>query len=289
MNTNSSKSNLSDLSLNPTYVFENFVVSNSNQFAYELAKNICENNEKCHQLYIIVGKSGLGKTHLTQAIANCFQEQGQNVMYVTAEKFCNEYVKHLKNQTMDWFKEKYRNCDLLIFEDIQFLNNKETTQKEVFYTVEELLVKGKQVIFTSNSNPINFRGFEERLLGKLKSAVIAEIESYDLDTKFTIAKQKATLLDIELDNKILEYISNSIDSNIYEIEGKLSTLKTYSQLMGKSLDLKSVEKILAVETIENLGNKMSFREEIEKLYWEYHKKLKHESESKVDIKIVVRF
>ncbi len=244
MNTNSSKSNLSDLSLNKKYTFKNFVVSKSNQFAYMIVKSICVDDEKFHHLYILTGKSGLGKTHLAQAIANCFQKKDRKVVYVTAEQFLNEFLANVRSQTMERFKKKYRTCDLLIIEDIQFFQTKETIQEEVLYIIEELLAKEKQIVFTSNINSIDSKGIVDRLLGKLKSALIVEIEPYDVDTKYAIIKQKADLLGVKLSDKSINYISKYINSNMHEVEGILVKLKAYSQLMHNDLDLKTVKKLL---------------------------------------------
>ena len=250
MTTNGPKSDFPN-SLNLLYAFENSVVSESNQFAYKIAKSICEDDEKFHHLYIITAKSGLGKTHLAQAIANCFQKKEQKVVYVTAEQFLNEHLKNLRIMTMERFRRKYRTCDLLIIEDIQFFNTKETIQEEVLYTIEELLTKGKQIVFTSNINPINLNGITDRLLGKLKSALVVEIEPYDIDTKYAIVKQKADLLGVKLSDKSINYISKYINSDMHEVEGILVKLKAYSQLMHNDLDLKTVKKLLKKKKVKN--------------------------------------
>ncbi len=144
--------------LNPSHTFENFVVGGSNQFAYAAAKSVSEKPGDIYNPLFIYGGVGLGKTHLMQAIGNVLQQQGKSVIYTSIEQFVNDFTRHLRNQTMDRFKEKYRKCDALLIDDVQFLSNKNQTQEEFFHTFETLRNEGKQIILTADKHPKQIAG-----------------------------------------------------------------------------------------------------------------------------------
>jgi len=149
--------------LNPAYTFDNYVVGSSNQFAFSAAQSICEKPGEAYNPLFIYGGVGLGKTHLMQAVGNRLQTQGKSVIYSSVEQFVNDFTRHLRNQTMDRFKDKYRKCDVLMIDDVQFLSGKNQTQEEFFHTFETLRNENKQIILTSDKQPKQIAGWEHRL------------------------------------------------------------------------------------------------------------------------------
>jgi len=229
--------------LKSKYNFENLIVSQSNQLAYSVAKNICDNKEIEYNPFIVIGDSSLGKTHLVQSIKN-YVAKNQLVIYISAEQFLNTYLKHIMQKTMDSFREKYRKCDILIMEDIQDLANKEGLEEELFYIIEDLLTNNKQIILTSNIHPNKIHSLNKRLLGRFVSGLISEIKPFDRATIMEIIKMKAKMHRVELTSDVIDYIAISADSNIYEIKGIVLKIKAYAQLMHAEIDLASVKKLL---------------------------------------------
>lgn len=232
--------------LNNKYRFENLIVSASNQMAYSVAKSICDNEEVKYNPFIIVGDSCLGKSHLVQSIGNLLLNN-KIVVAVSAEQFLNDFTNHIINSMMNSFREKYRKCDILIIEDIQYLANKEGIQEELFFTMEDLLANNKQIILTSSMHPNQIYSLNERLLGRFVSGLIVEIKPYDMATKIEIIKMKAKIHTVKLTSDVVDYIAKSVDSNIYEMEGMILKIMAYSQLMHTEVDLKSVKKLLLNE------------------------------------------
>jgi len=230
--------------LNPSYSFDNFMVGGSNQFAYAAVKSVSENAGKVYNPLFIYGGVGLGKTHLMQAAGNVFQNEGKVVIYTTVEQFLNDFVRHLKNKNMDRFQEKYRKCDVLLIDDIQFLSNKESLQEEFFHTFEALKGKGKQIILTADKHPKKIAGLEERLQSRFEWGLVADIQPPELETKIAIIEKKCEINKVKLSKDIINYIATVIDSNVREIEGILSRLHAYSQLIHVDIDLDFTKNIL---------------------------------------------
>jgi len=230
--------------LNPSYSFDNFMVGGSNQFAYAAVKSVSENAGKVYNPLFIYGGVGLGKTHLMQAAGNVFQDEGKIVIYTTVEQFLNDFVRHLKNKNMDRFQEKYRKCDVLLIDDIQFLSNKESLQEEFFHTFEALKGKGKQIILTADKHPKKIAGLEERLQSRFEWGLVADIQPPELETKIAIIEKKCEINKVKLSKDIINYIATVIDSNVREIEGILSRLHAYSQLIHVDIDLDFTKNIL---------------------------------------------
>ena len=223
--------------LNPAYTFENFVAGSSNQFAYAAAKSVSEKPGRVYNPLFIYGGVGLGKTHLMQAIGNVMLLQGKTVVYTTVEQFVNDFTRHLRNQTMDRFKEKYRQCDLLLIDDVQFLSNKIQTQEEFFHTFETLRNDGKQIVLTADKPPKRIAGLEARLQSRFEWGLVADIQPPELETKIAIIKKKCEINRVILGNDVVNYIATVIDNNTREIEGILSKLHAYSQLMHQEITL----------------------------------------------------
>jgi chromosomal replication initiator protein len=240
--------------LNQSHSFSNFMVGGSNQFAYAAVKNVSENAGKVYNPLFIYGGVGLGKTHLMQAAGNVFQNDGKTVIYTTVEQFLNDFTRSIRNNTMERFREKYRSCDVLLIDDVQFLSNKEGIQEEFFHTFEALKGDGKQIIFTADKHPKKIAGLEARLQSRFEWGLVADIQPPELETKIAIIKKKCEINKVELSNDIVNYIATVIESNVREIEGILSKLHAYSQLMHVDIDLAFTKNVLKDQMNENRAN-----------------------------------
>ncbi len=240
--------------LNPSHIFNNFMVGGSNQFAYAAVKSVSEKAGETYNPLFIYGGVGLGKTHLMQAAGNSFQDQGKNVIYTTSEQFLNDFLRHVRNHTMEKFKEKYRKCDALLIDDIQFLSNKDVIQEEFFHTFEALRNEGKQIILTADKHPKKIGGLEKRLQSRFEWGLVADIQPPELETKIAIIEKKCEINKVVLTKDIINYIATVIDSNVREIEGILSKLHAYSQLMHIDIDLDFTKNVLKDQLQENRAN-----------------------------------
>ena len=240
--------------LNPSHSFSNFMVGGSNQFAYAAVKSVSENAGRVYNPLFIYGGVGLGKTHLMQAAGNVFQNEGKVVIYTTVEQFLNDFTRSIRNNTMERFREKYRKCDVLLIDDIQFLSNKEGIQEEFFHTFEALKGDGKQIIFTADKHPKKIAGLEARLQSRFEWGLVADIQPPELETKIAIIEKKCEINKVKLSKDIINYIATVIDSNVREIEGILSKLHAYSQLMHIDIDLEFTKNVLKDQMRENRAN-----------------------------------
>lgn len=240
--------------LNPSYTFENFVVGGSNNFAYVAAKSVSEKPGIVYNPLFIYGGVGLGKTHLMQAVGNVMLTQGKTVIYTSVEQFLNDFSRHLSNRTMDRFKDKYRKCDLLLIDDIQFLSNKNQIQEEFFHTFEALRNENKQIIITSDKHPKKIAGLEERLKSRFEWGLVADIQPPELETKIEIIKKKCEINRVKLDKEVINYVATIIENNTREIEGILSKLNAYSQLMGVDVNIEFARNVLKEQMAEKRNN-----------------------------------
>jgi chromosomal replication initiator protein len=240
--------------LNPSHTFDNFMTGGSNQFAYAAVKSVSENAGKVYNPLFIYGGVGLGKTHLMQAAGNVFQNQGKIVIYTTVEQFLNDFIRNVRNKTMERFQEKYRKCDVLLIDDIQFLSNKEGIQEEFFHTFEALKGAGKQIILTADKHPKKIGGLEKRLQSRFEWGLVADIQPPELETKIAIIEKKCEINKVKLSKDIINYIATVIESNVREIEGILSKLHAYSQLMHVEIDLSFTKNVLRDQLQENRAN-----------------------------------
>ncbi len=241
--------------LNPSYTFESFVVGSSNQFAYTAAQRVAEKPGELYNPLFIYGGAGLGKTHLLHAIGNYSLSRGRQVIFTTLEQFMNQFTHHLRNHTMDRFRDKYRSCDILLLDDIQFLSRKEETQKELFHTFNELHGAKKQIVMTSDQHPKKIAGLEERLRSRFEWGLIVDIQPPELETKIAIIKKKCELNGIHLDNDIINYIAANMGTNIREIEGIIIQLNAFANMMNQRITLdfaKNVVKNQIKEKKENI-------------------------------------
>lgn len=240
--------------LNPSYTFSNFVVGGSNNFAYVAAKSVSEKPGIVYNPLFIYGGVGLGKTHLMQAVGNVMLTQGKTVIYTSVEQFLNDFSRHLSNRTMDRFKDKYRKCDLLLIDDIQFLSNKNQIQEEFFHTFEALRNENKQIIITSDKHPKKIAGLEERLKSRFEWGLVADIQPPELETKIEIIKKKCEINRVKLDKEVINYVATIIENNTREIEGILSKLNAYSQLMGVDVNIEFARNVLKEQMAEKRNN-----------------------------------
>lgn len=240
--------------LNPSYTFQNFVVGDSNNFAFIAAKNVSEKPGVVYNPLFIYGGVGLGKTHLMQSVGNVMLSQGKTVIYTSVEQFLNDFSRHLNNRTMDRFKDKYRKCDLLLIDDIQFLSNKNQIQEEFFHTFDALRNENKQIIITSDKPPKKIGGLEERLKSRFESGLVADIQPPELETKIEIIKKKCEINRVKLDREVINYVATIIENNTREIEGILSKLNAYSQLMGVDITIEFARNVLKEQMAEKRSN-----------------------------------
>ena len=234
--------------LNPKYTFANFVVGPSNQLAHAAAIGAAGGGGPRHNPLFLCGGTGLGKTHLVHAVAHRVREDRPDarIMYVSAEKFVNEFVQSLQEQKMNEFRRRYReHCDLLLVDDIQFLASKTQTQEEFFHAFNALHQADKQIIVTSDKYPQQLEKMEERLISRFSWGLVADIQGPELETRVAILRKKAQLEQIELADEVVLFLAQTIRSNVRELEGTLIRLAAKSSLLGKSIDLEFARQELA--------------------------------------------
>jgi len=230
--------------LNPSFTFESFIVGDSNQFAYTTAKSVAEKPGALYNPLFLYGGAGLGKTHLLQAIGNSLVARGKKVIYTTFEQFMNKFTSHLRSQTMDRFREHFRECDLLLIDDIQFLSRKEQTQEEFFHTFNELHQAKKQIIITSDRQPNKIAGLVDRLKSRFEWGLMADIQPPGLETKIAIIQKKCEIDGINLNREIINFIASNMGHNIREIEGVIIKLNAYAGLMNQKLTLEFAQNVI---------------------------------------------
>jgi chromosomal replication initiator protein len=226
--------------LNPKYTFANFVIGPSNQLAHAASVAAAGGGGRRHNPLFICGGTGLGKTHLVHAVAYRVREERPEtrILYISAEKFINEFVESLKDQKMNEFRARYRDrCDLLLVDDIQFLANKTQTQEEFFHAFNALHQADKQIIVTSDKYPQQLERMEERLVSRFTWGLVADIQAPELETRVAIVRKKAQLEHIELADEVLLYIAQVVRSNVRELEGTLIRLAAKASLRAHPIDL----------------------------------------------------
>lgn len=231
---------------NPKYTFESFVIGPSNRIVYAAARNVADNPASSFNPLFIYGGVGLGKTHLMHAIGNRLKvtKPRLNVLYVTCEKFTNDYVDSLRNKEngISSFREKYRNLDVLMVDDIQFISGKKETQEEFFHTFNDLYQNNKQIVIASDRPPKEIATLSDRLVSRFASGLIQDIQQPDFETKVAILRKKAELEGFNVDDEVINYLAENINSNIRELEGSLSKVCFYSNLLGKKFANLSIAK-----------------------------------------------
>lgn len=248
--------NSSRSQLNPKYVFETFVIGNSNRFAHAASLAVAEAPAKAYNPLFLYGGVGLGKTHLMHAIGHYILNQNPkaNVIYVSSEKFTNELINSIRDDRNVEFRNKYRNVDVLLVDDIQFIAGKERTEEEFFHTFNELHASNKQIIVSSDRPLKELSTLEDRLRSRLGMALTADIQPPDLETRIAILRKKAKSENIEVPNDVTHYIATKIQSNIRELEGALIRVVAYSSLTNKEITLELASEALK-DIISNIKPK----------------------------------
>ena len=232
--------------LNPRYTFDTFVVGSFNQLAYTAAKAILENPGALYNPLFIYGPTGYGKTHLTQAIGNYFKKNHTNkkVIYITSEKFAVDYINSVKNGTANNFKNQYRQYDVLIMDDIQFIASTEKTQEELFHLFNALRDNNKQIIFSSDKHPMLMPGFEDRLKSRFVGGMIAEITEPDIESRKSIIQAKIDAHGFSIPAEVVTFIAESVRGNIREIEGVLNMVECRTQVKGKPITVLDIKPLV---------------------------------------------
>lgn len=266
----SQNSSFGQLSINPRFTFDTFIVGSSNQFAYAASKAVSDAPGKtAFNPLVIYGGVGLGKTHILQAIAHHYLNSGikgssrSDVIFVSSEKFTMDFILSIQNNQTAKYSQYYRNANLLLVDDIQFFNNKERTQEEFFHIFNDLHQKGKQIVLSMDCPPLQLKGLADRLINRFQWGLVTDIQPPDFETRVAILKKKAENDGVELDNSIADFIADNITSNIRELEGSLIRLLAYSSLHGTDLSLemasdvlgdtiRTTSKIITVESIKKV-------------------------------------
>jgi chromosomal replication initiator protein len=232
--------------LNPRYRFDNFIAGRSNEFAFAAAKSVAEKPAKSYNPLFLYGGVGLGKTHLMHSIGNWLHQKDQTlkISYLPSNVFLVDMINSLQHQKMAFFRKKYRNLDILLIDDIQFIAGKERTEEEFFHTFNTLYESNKQIIISSDTYPKKIPNLEERLKSRFECGLIADIQPPDFETKVAILKKKADEFGIIVSDKVCELMSLNINSNIRELEGALLRLGAFSSLTGHEIDEQMVEQTL---------------------------------------------
>ncbi len=256
--------------LNTKYTFGRFVVGNSNQFAHAAALAVAEQPSKAYNPLFIYGGVGLGKTHLMHAIGHLIKSRHPQarLRYMPSERFMNELINSLRYDKTQRFREKYRNIDVLLMDDIEFLAGKERTQEEFFHTFNALYDSQKQIVISSDSPPRQIPTLEERLHSRFEWGLIADIQPPDLETKIAILRKKADLEGVTLPDDVTFFIAHNIRSNIRELEGSLIRLVAYSSLTGERISLELAERVL--KTIADRNCRIISVERIQKVVAEHY-------------------
>ena len=239
--------------LNPKYTFETFVVGNNNRFAHAAALAVGNAPGKSYNPLFLYGGVGLGKTHLMQAIGNRILEENNhsNVLYVTSEKFTNQLINAIKDNKTEAFRAKYRNIDVLMIDDIQFIAGKDRVQEEFFHTFNTLREDGKQIVISSDKPPRDIQFLEDRLKSRFEWGLLADISCPDYETRLAILRKKSQDENIIIDDSILSDIANKIDSNIRELEGVLNKIVARASLTHSPITIELAENIINEFKYEN--------------------------------------
>ncbi len=239
----------SDLNGDEEYTFDTFVVGSSNRFAHAAAQSVAAAPGKNYNPLFIYGNSGLGKTHLLSAICHEIKKRdpGANIIYTRGEDFTNEMINYLAEKNMIEFHNKYRSADILLIDDIQFISGKISTQEEFFHTFDALFRMGKQIVLTSDRLPKEILTLSERLRSRFESGLIADIQPPDLETRMAILKRKATALDLNIPNDVIQFIAERIKNNIRQLEGTVKKMKAL-----KSVDSELPYIILAQNAVRDV-------------------------------------
>jgi chromosomal replication initiator protein len=233
-------------SLNPKYTFESFVVGSSNQFAHAAARAVAEIPSKSYNPLFLYGGVGLGKTHLMHAIGHYIQARNRqlNLLYISADRFINEMINAIRFDRLPAFRQKYRQVDVLLVDDIQFIAGKDRTQEEFFHIFNALHDTQKQIVISSDCPPRQIPTLEERLHSRFEWGLIADIQPPDIETKVAILRKKAEAERVDIPENVSLFIASKVRTNIRELEGSLIRLIAYASLTGRDIDLGLAQEVL---------------------------------------------
>lgn len=230
--------------LNSRYTFDSFIVGKGNELAHAACQAVASNPGHAYNPLFIYGGVGLGKTHLLQAIGHQLSKETDKILYVTSEKFTNDYIQAVRNGQAKNFKDHYRNTDLLLIDDIHFMGGKDGTQEEFFHTFNELHQTDKQIVISSDKPPKAIPALEKRLLSRFEWGMIADVAQPDLETRMAILEAKSKEKNYKLEREILDYIANNVQSNIRELEGALNRLIAYYEFNNSQPTIEATKNIL---------------------------------------------
>lgn len=235
-----------DDNLNPRYTFDRFIVGPFNELAYAAAQAVVKSPQNAYNPLFFYSASGLGKTHLIQAVGNELKKlfPEKRVLYTTAEKFSNDYVSSVQNNKPIVFREKYRKFDVLIIDDIQFVSGKEGTQTELFHLFNTLYEQGKNIIFSSDKHPNHIIGLEDRLKTRFNAGMTIDIQEPDLESRLAIVREKSAQLPHPLDGEVLLYIASVVTGSIRELEGVLNVISVHAEVKQKPISLTEVKVLI---------------------------------------------
>ena len=262
--TNEYDQNLLPLNYNFQYTFDNFIVGNSNKFAHAACTAVAERPAKDYNPLFIYGPSGLGKTHLMSAVVNEIRRRKPDtrVVYIKGDEFTNEMIDCLSRHEMSKFHEKYRNCDILLIDDIQFIAGKDSTQEEFFHTFNNLYESNKQIILTSDRPPKDIQTLEDRLKTRFEWGLIADIQPPDIELRVAIIKKKAEQINIDIPDDVLNFLAENLRSNIRQLEGAIKKLSAKCFLSGQSISMDMAKSCIA----ELLGGAEPINVTIDKIF-----------------------
>ncbi|MGP0107719.1 MAG: chromosomal replication initiator protein DnaA [Acidimicrobiales bacterium] len=233
--------------LDPRYTFDTFVIASSNRFAHAAAQSVAESPARSYNPLFIYGDAGLGKTHLLHAIGNYVLENfsGRHVRYVTTETYMNEFVDAIRTNATTAFKRRYRECDVLLIDDVQFMERKESLQEEFFHTFNSLYGASKQIVLTSDRPPKSIATLEDRLRSRFLSGLITEVQPPELETRLAILQTKAEHERVAVPDEVLEFIATHVKDNIRELEGALIRVTAFASLNGQPMSRELAEQVLS--------------------------------------------
>ena len=231
--------------LNERYTFENFVKGDNNSFAYNASLAVAKNPGKAYNPVLIYGGVGFGKTHLMESIGNMiFQNSNSNIIYVTAETFTNEFIQSINTNSVNKFKNKYRNTDVLLLDDIHFLMGKKETQEELFNTFEALYNGNKQLVFTCDRPVTELKDMNERLISRFSRGLSVDLQVPQYETRLAILQKKVEIQNIKIKPDVIELIAKNVCSNVRDLEAALTKVKAFAELMEEEIDLEKAKNLL---------------------------------------------
>ena len=257
--------------LNPRNTFETFVVGPNNQYAHSAALAVAQSPARTYNPLFIYGGVGLGKTHLMQAVGHYVWTKKKNtkVIYISSELFINEFIDAIQHSTLVRFRKRYRQADVLLIDDIQFLGGKERSQEEFFHTFNTLFDGHKQIVLSSDRPPSEIANLEHRLVSRFEWGLTAELQPPDVETRIAILRKKALLLQIKLDDEVFEFLANRIRSNVRRLEGALMRVASFASLSGKALTQDVIEHLLK-DILQEEGRQSITIEQIQRKVAEHY-------------------